>query len=203
MLAKIVDEGFAPGGVGSSGDMVPREPHATTIAMVKDTLDPNIKKAPKLAGSEAPTKFVKKQIKKSLDNRPGNISDVTESVNKILAEAIPRVTPQDYSADYDLRDDKNQESIGAASITHGVIELLSVRNDVIEDYTGHIMSRLLSTIVRDADAANAHLAIPLDNPDDLQHKRFLERFGFREVGNGIMKRNAGSVTPPSVPTARL
>ncbi len=196
-------EGFAPGGVGASGDMVPRDPHATTIAMVKDTLSPNIKKAPKLAGSEAPTKFVKKQIKKSHDNRPGNISDVTESVNRILAEAIPRVTPQDYSADYDLRDDENQESIGAASITHGVIELLSVRNDVIEDYTGHIMSRLLSTIVRDADAANAHLAIPLDNPDDLQHKRFLERFGFREVGKGVMKRNAGSVTPPSVPTARL
>ena len=47
------------------------------------------------------------------------------------------------------------------------------------------------------------LAIPLDNPDDLQHKRFLERFGFREVGKGVMKRNAGSVTPPSVPTARL
>ena len=56
--AKYAIEGFAPGGIGSSGDMVPREPHATTIAMVKDTLDPNIKKSPKLAGSEAPTKFV-------------------------------------------------------------------------------------------------------------------------------------------------
>lgn len=168
--------------------------------MVKDTAAANIKKSPNLPGSEAPTKFVKKQIKKSLDNRPGNISDINEAVNKILAEAIPRVTPSDYSADYDLRDDENQESIGVASITHGVIELLSVRNDVIEDYNGHIMSRLLSTIVRDADAANAHLAIPLDNPDDLQHKRFLERFGFRAVGEGIMKRNAGSVTPPSVPS---
>ena len=200
MLAKLVDEGLQSGGPGVSGDLVPADRHATTIAMVKDTSDPNIKKAPKLAGSEAPTKFVKKQIKKSHDNRPGNISDISEAVNQIVNEAIPRVTPQDYSADYDLRDDKNQESIGVASITHGVIELLSVRNDVVEDYNGHIMSRLLSTIVRDADAANANLAIPLDDPNDLQHKRFLERFGFRGVGENIMKRNAGSVTPPSVPS---
>lgn len=197
---QAMGEGIQSGGPGVSGDLVPADRHATTIAMVKDTSDPNIKKSPKLAGSEAPTKFVKKQIKKSHDNRPGNISDIKESVNRILAEAIPRVLPSDYSADYDLRDDKNQESIGVASITHGVIELLSVRNDVVEDYNGHIMSRLLSTIVRDADAANAHLAIPLENPDDLQHKRFLERFGFRAVGKGIMKRNAGSVTPPSVPS---
>jgi len=200
MRDKIAAEGIQAGGPGVSGDLVPADRHATTISMVKDTAAANIKKSPNLPGSEAPTKFVKKQIKKSLDNRPGNISDINEAVNKILAEAIPRVTPSDYSADYDLRDDENQESIGVASITHGVIELLSVRNDVIEDYNGHIMSRLLSTIVRDADAANAHLAIPLDNPDDLQHKRFLERFGFRAVGEGIMKRNAGSVTPPSVPS---
>ncbi len=191
------------GGPGASGDMVPRDPHATTIAMVKDTLDANIKKSPKLAGAEAPTKFVKKQIKKSLDNRPGNVSDINEQINKIVNEAIPRVIPQDYSADYELRDDKNQEAIGVASISHGVIELLSVRDDIIEDFNGHIMSRLLNTIVRDADAANANLAIALNDPSDLQHKRFLERFGFRTVGKDIMKRNAGSVTPPSVPTARL
>ena len=203
-------EGIQAGGPGVSGDLVPADRHATTIAMVKDTLDPNIKKSPKLAGSEAPTKFVKKQIKKSHDNRPGNVSDVTEQardlqrqIDSIMNETIARVEPQDYSADYDLRDDKDQESIGVATITHGVIELLSVRDDIIDDYTGHIMTRLLSTIVRDADAANSNLAIALDDPDDLQQKRFLERFGFRGVGDGIMKRNAGSVTPPSVPTTRL
>jgi hypothetical protein len=192
-----------PGGPGASGDLVPRDPHATTIAMVKNTAAANIAKSPKLAGSEAPTKFVKKQVKKSLDNRPGNVSDINEQVERILAEAIPRVVPQDYSADYELRDDKDQKTIGVASISHGVIELLSVRNDIIEDFGGHIMSRLLNTIVRDADAANANLAIALDDPSDLQHKRFMERFGFRAVGKNIMKRNAGSVTPPSVPTARL
>lgn len=204
----ISNESVIPsGGPGASGDLVPRDPHATTIAMVKDTLAPNVKKSPKLAGSEAPTKFVKKQIKKSLDNRPGNISDVTESlsaqVDSILNEAIPRVTPKEYNADYDLMDDSGQELIGVARISQGVIELLSVRNDLVEDFNGHIMSRLMSTIVRDADSANVNLAIALDDPSNLQQKRFLERYGFRAVGESVMKRNAGSVTPPSVPTAKL
>jgi hypothetical protein len=192
-----------PGGPGASGDLVPRDPHATTIAMVKDTAAANIAKAPKLAGSEAPTKFVKKQIKKSLDNRPGNVSDINEQVNRILSEAIPRAISKDYSADYELRDDRDQDTIGVARINHGVIELLSVRNDIAEDFNGHVMSRLMTTIVRDADAANSNLAIALDDPSDQQHKRFLERFGFRGVGKNIMKRNAGSVTPPSVPAVRL
>jgi hypothetical protein len=201
---KKTSESVLPsGGPGASGDLVPRDPHATTIAMVKDTATANIAKAPKLAGSEAPTKFVKKQIKKSLDNRPGNVSDINEQVNRILSEAIPRVLPKDYSADYELRDDRDQDTIGVARINHGVIELLSVRNDIAEDFNGHVMSRLMTTIVRDADAANSNLAIALDDPSDQQHKRFLERFGFRGVGKNIMKRNAGSVTPPSVPAVRL
>ncbi len=131
------------------------------------------------------------------------MSNINEQVNRILSEAIPRVLPKDYSADYELRDDKDQNTIGVARINHGVIELLSVRNDIAEDFTGHVMSRLMNTIVRDADSANANLAIALDDPSDQQHKRFMERFGFRFVGRNIMKRNAGSVTPPSVPTALL
>ena len=200
---KTSESVLPPGGPGASGDLVPRDPHATTIAMVKNTAAANIAKSPKLAGSEAPTKFVKKQVKKSLDNRPGNVSDINEQVNRILSEAIPRVIPKNYSADYELRDDRDQNTIGVARINHGVIELLSVRNDIAEDFNGHVMSRLMTTIVRDADAANVNLAIALDDPSDQQHKRFLERFGFRGVGKNIMKRNAGSVTPPSVPAVRL
>jgi len=134
LRASYLPEGsvLPPGGPGASGDLVPRDPHATTIAMVKDTAAANIAKSPKLAGSEAPTKFVKKQVKKSLDNRPGNVSNINEQVNRILSEAIPRVLPKDYSADYELRDDKDQNTIGVARINHGVIELLSVRNDIAD-----------------------------------------------------------------------
>ena len=200
----IVEGNVLPaGGPGASGDLVPRDHHATTVAVFKDTTKHNRKKGEKMPGSDAPVKQVKANIKKSHDNRPGNVSDINEQVEKIVNESVPKVMHNPYDADYDLRDDKDQETIGVAKIEGGVITVLSVRNDLAEDFEGHIMSRLLGTIIRDADLANANLAIQLDDPSDQQHKRFMERFGFRETGNGIMKRNAGSVTPPSVPTTRL
>ena len=199
----IVVEGLQPSGAGDSNDVRPRDSEALTLSAVSDTTRHNRAKGAKMPGSEAPTKVVKANVKKSLDDRPGNTSDINEAVNQIVNEAIPRVMPRDYNAEYELMDDKNEETIGVAKISHGVIELLSVRNDLAEDFEGHIMSRLLSTIVRDADLANANLAIAMDNPDNLGQKRFLERFGFRATGKNVMKRNAGSVTPPSVLTARL
>ncbi len=197
-----VVESIQPSGAGDSNDMVARDGVGITMDLVVDTNKQN-KGRHKMPGSEAPTKKVVKQVKKSLDNRPGNVSDINEAVEQILNEAIPRVMPRDYTADYELLDDKSEDVIGVAKIEHGVIEVLSVRNDLAEDFEGHIMSRLLSTIVRDADLADANLAIAMDNPGNLGQKRFLERFGFRETGGGILKRNAGSVTPPSVLTARL
>ena len=200
---KKTSESIQPGGPGTSGDLVPRDHHATTVAVFKDTQKPNRERSPSLPGADAPLKTVKRTVKKSLDDRPGNVSDINEQVEAILNEAIPKVMPRDYNAVYELLDDKNEDTIGVARIEHGVIEILSVRNDLAEDFEGHIMSRLLSTIVRDADLADANLAIAMDDPSNLGQKRFMERFGFRDVGKGILKRNAGSVTPPSVLTARL
>ena len=197
------NEGIQPGGAGVSGDASPGDRNPMTLSTISDTTKANQEKAPKLPGSEAPTKKVLKTIKKSLDDRPGNVSDINEAVDAILKEAVPRAMPRDYSADYELLDDKSEDVIGVARIQHGVIELLSVRNDLVEDYEGHIMSRLMSTIVRDADLADANLAIPLDDPSNLRQKRFLERFGFRSTDNGIMKRNAGSIQPPSVVSNHL
>ena len=191
------------GGPGASGDLVPRDHHATTVAVFKDTTKHNRKKGEKMPGSDAPIKQVKANIKKSHDDRPGNVSDINEQVEQIVNESVPKVMHNPYDAEYELRDDKDEQTIGVAKIEGGVIEVLSVRNDLAEDFEGHIMSRLLSTIIRDADLANANLAIMLNDPADQQHKRFMERFGFRDTGNGLMKRNAGSVTPPSVPTTRL
>ena len=200
----VMLEGIQPGGPGVSNDLVARDHHAVTVALVKDTTKANRGKS-KLPGSEAPLKQVQKTVKKSLDNRPGNVSDPTmesivSKVDTFLSESIPRSMQNEYSAQYELMDDKDQELIGVAEINNGVIEILSVRNDLAEDFDGHVMSRLLSTIVRDADMANANLAISMDDPNELGQKRFLERFGFRDVGHGILKRNAGSVVPPSVPS---
>ena len=182
------------GGPGSSGDLVPRHRDATTINMVRDTNADTRKRTP-MANNKAPTKQAIAKVKKSLTDTPGN----TKAIN----EAVPRLKPREYNADYTLRDDRDTEDLGEARVRLGVIELLAVRNDFAEDFNGHIMSRLLSTIVQDADLANANLAIQLNDPSDIQHKRFMERFGFRETQNGIMKRNAGSTRPTSVPTARL
>ncbi len=182
------------GGPGASGDLVPRHRDATTINMVKDKDTPTRERTP-MANNKAPIKQAKSKVAKSLTNTPGN----TKAVN----ESVPRQNPREYNADYTLRDDRDTEDLGEARVRYGVIELLAVRNDFAEDFNGHVMSRLMSTIVNDADLANANLAIQLDDPSDIQHKRFMERFGFRETENGIMKRNAGSVRPPSVPTARL
>ena len=188
-------EGFQPSGAGTSNDMVPRGRDALTLSAVSDTTKQNRAKGASMPGSEAPTKVAKANVKKSLSNTPGDTRE--------LNEAVPRAWRRDYNADYELRDDKDEQVIGVANIRNGFIESMAVRNDLAEDFEGHIMSRLLGTIVRDADLADANLAIQMDHPDDLQQKRFLERFGFRETGNGVLKRNAGSVTPPSVPATRL
>ena len=148
-----------------------------------------------MANNKAPIKQAMAKVKKSLTDTPGNTKPVNESISKSLK--------REYDADYTLRDDQDKEDLGEARIRQGVIELLAVRNDFAEDFNGHVMSRLMSTIVNDADLANANLAIQLDDPSDIQHKRFMERFGFRETENGVMKRTAGSIRPPSVPTARL
>ena len=176
--------GTFAGGPGHSGDLVPRHRDATTMNMVKDT-NGETRNRVKMDGSESPLKMVKQQVKKQNTN-----------------ESIRRQRSSGYSAEYDLRDNNDVETLGTAVVTDGVIEVLAVRNDLNEEHHGQFLSRLLSTIVRDADMANANLAIGLKDPDDLTQKRFLERFGFRETQGGVMKRNAGAITPPSVQANR-
>lgn len=186
--------GIFPGGAGVSGDLVAKDRDVLTLADLEDTTSHTTDNKP-MPNSKAPIKKAKATLKKSLTNTSGNTAPINETVR--------RTRRNNYDADYDLRNDADTETIGVAQVRDGLITMLAVRNDLSEDFNGHILSRLLGTLVRDADLANANLAIGLDDPDDIQHKRFLERFGFRETGGGVMKRNAGSITPPSVPTARI
>jgi len=145
----------------------------------------------KLSASKAPKKFVAKSVKKqNTDTRPEEGATVTEMIRQPIMK--------DFNADYELMTDVGEDKIGVAKVTSGVIELLATRDDVQGTYKGQLLSRLVQSIVRDADLANANLSIELVAPDDEQMKRFLERFGFRHTGGGIMKRNAGSIVPPSV-----
>ena len=134
---------------------------------------------------EAPTSFVKKQVQKlNTDSRP-------------LNEMIRHTLGNDFTVDYEVKHE--EDIVGLGQVTAGRIETLSVKNGITPNaFPGDILSKLVGTIVRDADMSNANLSIKLVNPEDISVKRFLERFGFRGTSEGILKRNAGSIHPPSV-----
>ena len=68
-----------------------------------------------------------------------------------------------------------------------------------EAYRGQIINAMLSQIVNEADRHKANLSIQLtDVSGDLKY--IFERYGFRDVGKSIMKRNTGSIRPTSVAT---
>ena len=102
-----------------------------------------------------------------------------------------------FNADYEVKD--GEKTVGRATVTDGVIEELMINQDAAEEhFNGHALSTTLGTIVRDADLQNANLAMKIVDLEDQDMKRFLERFGFRHTGEGVFKRTAGSITPPSV-----
>lgn len=181
------------GGPGQSNDFVVRDRNVITLADLEDT-DPN---DVKMKNNRAPVKKSFQQKKKLNTDTPGLANESR------LDETVPRPRVRQMNAEYELRNDEDTETLGMAKIVDGLIEVLSVRNDFKEDFNGHILSKLVSAIINDADMSNSNLAIKLEDQNDLQHKRFLERFGFRHVGDGIMKRTAGAIRPPSVPSARI
>ena len=130
------------------------------------------------------------------------LKTVRQSV-KALGGKLPRLDetirkPQFgiMNTDYEVQDEAGNV-IGVCEIHDNVIEKLMTKT-TDEEYLGKILRNLLSVLVREADRIKAPLRMQLQpgSRDDL--KRFLERFGFRHVGDNIMKRVEGSVTPPSV-----
>lgn len=165
--------------------------HGTPSVPAKDIIGHETINEPKKfpPHNEAPTDFVKNQVRKlNTDSRP-------------LNEMVRRTLSNDFTVDYEVKD--GEDIVGVGSVTNGKIETLSVKNDVEnESFSGNILSKLVGSLVRDADMANANLSIKLTNSEDISMKRFLERFGFRETGEGILKRTAGSIRPPSVSMRR-
>jgi len=114
-----------------------------------------------------------------------------------LGETIRKPQFGILNTDYEVQDEAGNV-IGVCEVHDNVIEKLAAKTGVDEAYLGNILRNLLSTLVREADRIKAPLRMQLQpgSRDDL--KRFLERFGFRHVGDNIMKRIEGAVTPPSV-----
>jgi len=102
-----------------------------------------------------------------------------------------------FNADYEVED--GGKMVAKATLNNGVIDEFMIRDDIgNNDFRGKYMSGLMGAIIRDADMSNANMSMQINDQDDLEMKRFLERFGFRHVGDGVFKRTAGAITPPSV-----
>jgi len=116
----------------------------------------------------------------------------------IVTEMFRVPNHKDFDADYEVED--GNEIVAKGSVTGGVIEEFMVRDDITNnDFRGKYMSGLMGAIIRDADMTNSNMSMQVvDDSDNIEMKRFLERFGFRHAGEGIYKRTAGAIVPPSV-----
>jgi len=181
----------SPGRVARGGIEAGTWQHSATLDDLNpDSPSANPHKRVPMKNNKAPLVATKKKVRKL------NTNSVREG---LIFEYIRKPQPNDFSADYEVRDDIGEELLGFARVTKGVIELLSAKDTLQEDYSGHVYTQLLGTIIRDADDSNANLSILLARENDLSFMRFMERFGFRHIGEGIMKRNAGAIKPPGVP----
>ena len=116
----------------------------------------------------------------------------------LVAEMVRLPMNQSMNNDYEVKN--GEDVVGKAKVTDGVIEefMVNVGEDSPSDFRGHVMSSMMGTITRDADGLNTNMSMQIEDQDDTEMKRFLERFGFKHVGQGIFKRVAGAITPPSV-----
>ncbi len=117
-------------------------------------------------------------------------------VKQYMSEMIRLPIFSLISGEYEVRN--GEQIAGFARVKDGVIEELTCASGAEEDYRGEVLTHLLNTIVEEADMQNSNLSLQLQNKDDDDMKRFLERFGFKHVGHGVMQRTAGAVRPPSV-----
>ncbi len=116
---------------------------------------------------------------------------------EVVTEMFRTPKHKELNADYEVED--GDEIVAKGRVNFGVIDDFMVRDDIKNnDFRGKYMSGLMSAIVRDADMTNSNMSMQIFNKDDMEMKRFLERFGFRHVGDGVFKRTAGAITPPSV-----
>lgn len=129
-----------------------------------------------------------------------NVKKLSGGKKSNVTETIRRPFFADLTAEYEVT--KRDQPVGRAVVENNVITELSVLDGAEGAYEGHILNALLGNIIREADRINANLSIQLVQGARSDLKDFLERFGFRHVQEGILRRNAGAVQPPSVPFSR-
>lgn len=183
---EMVDETFG-GSLGDMGMMTPMRGGDGKFAIPQTQVVIDVETGEKMAGSKAPTDKVKKTVKKSYQDK-----DFEDELNEMVR--VPVFTL--ISGEYEVMD--CEKPVGHARVHDGVIAELVCADGADESYRGEVLTKLLKTIIGEADAQNSPLSLQLTDKDDDDMKRFMERFGFRDVGHGIMRRTAGAISPPSV-----
>jgi hypothetical protein len=122
-----------------------------------------------------------------------------QSISSRLDETVRFPYVGTLDSDYLIGDQDDKEA-GKARVQQGVIVVFAVRSDLAPDEQGKIRDLLLRSIVVDADNYKANLSIEIqpEGFDEMDIRRFFERFGFRRVSDTIMKRLAGSIHPTTV-----
>ena len=131
-------------------------------------------------------------------NKPQGIKFYKNKGKKSVKEMIRKPIFRYLTGEYEIQDDDDKQ-IGIAKVKDGTIFLLAAKGDVDESFNGEVLSALITHVIKDADVLNSNLSIKVENPQENKKLvRFLERYGFKSIGNGVLKRNAGSIMPISV-----
>lgn len=154
-------------------------------------IDPNAFEFAALDQNKKDAKKVRRTVNKNIKKSQAN-----PNFEKELNEMIRLPIFSLISGEYEVK--KDEQVVGFARVKDGVVEELTCASGANEDYRGEVLTHLMNTIVGEADMQNSNLSLQLQNKDDDDMKRFLERFGFKHVGHGVMQRTAGAVRPPSV-----
>lgn len=165
---------------------------------------PDPKDAPPVVDFNAPGKgengirfIIDLGIKDEMKDKARKKDNRNNKSVKQVTEMVRRPSQRDFSSEYEIVSNtgKEEEVIGKAIVEDGVITVLAAK-EASSRPTREILTKLVGSIAKEADLSNANLSIRVEDRHDLDIVRFLERFGFRHVGEGILKRNAGSNMPP-------
>jgi len=113
-----------------------------------------------------------------------------------ITEIKSRKPHAKLNASYQVLDDEEQHIIGVCKIEDGIITCLNYIQTDEEYFAGRVLTTILTAACKEADSKDCFLYITIsDSAQNL--KKLLERYGFRDQGEFLLKRNPGSILPIS------
>jgi len=100
------------------------------------------------------------------------------------------------NASYQVMDDAEEHVVGICKIEDGVITKLDYTESKDNYFAGQVVTTILTAACKEADSKDCFLYIEISDTEQ-NFKKMLERFGFRDQGENILKRGPGSILPPN------